>query len=781
MSTMNEQELLEEIKRLKEEYKRLESELIDFKLPDNYNDMTEDEKKAYHKKQEEIKKKALLDVENYSQVKNTLTKFSRPKSKPNVYKFSKDVGKLVTIKIERNNFKKSIPDEYKEFHKQQLEDTEKLIERYNSTKAMRNDRIEFGVNFENFAKTYFLPHAVKTLIWQANKRFLAKYAGYNDKNSNPIQDGYKFQSLTEEQQKDLIKTRISLFAGKLNKLLVVAQTKVNHDNQPNQQTYLEKNGFLSNQVAYRDASKKFTKKNSVINRGAVDMARKKQRKSDLKTVSQRDNKNRYATSQHYLIELGLMREKFDTFCKNFKGNGRQFSVEFQQNFPMLANKTYMKNDGESNAASISSLNLASSPISVQEHEITKKIEEEVQKATARMQYVSDFIPATDSHSAVYLGRNFSNAKSKTERELDKVRAKEYKKELKNIAMRKDLIGYETIFDGLNGQIKLEFNKYKEKHLKDFDTLSNAKKITELQAFIAEKAEKFEQVVHSNAFFSTSPDKLLRLNGTMLKKEDTVSKETKNFIANLSPSDAEFYKGIVQTIKEYKAKITSEKTDIEKLGAELESLSFQSLSYENSQKMKKITDNIQSHTIKMKLATTSLEKAEERKRTFEKSFASKQIKQALSENKTLSTNRSVSVFEKYVFPATDAFGETYNIEEGTIESKQIQKIINAFIMKFKNQMQSMKLSFESLEEKEISNYADKMIDTLSDDFGMNIRDIKKTQKYLTTQYKTAQESHSDKIAVEIDNYLQKLKNIESELIKKLKMMNVDIGNVTTKNK
>jgi hypothetical protein len=184
---------------------------------------------------------------------------------------------------------------------------------------------------------------------------------------------------------------------------------------------------------------------------------------------------------------------------------------------------------------------------------------------------------------------------------------------------------------------------------------------------------------------------------------------------------------------------------------------------------------------MKLATTSLEKAEERKRTFEKSFASKQIKQALSENKTLSTNRSVSVFEKYVFPATDAFGETYNIEEGTIESKQIQKIINAFIMKFKNQMQSMKLSFESLEEKEISNYADKMIDTLSDDFGMNIRDIKKTQKYLTTQYKTAQESHSDKIAVEIDNYLQKLKNIESELIKKLKMMNVDIGNVTTKNK
>lgn len=778
---MNKQELLEEIKRLREENERLESELIDFKLPKNYNDMSDDEKKAYHKKQEELKKNALKDMENFSQVKNTEAKFSYPKSKLSAFKFSKEVGKLKTIKIERNNFKKSIPDEYKEFHKQQLEDTEKLIERYNSTKAMRNDKIEFGVNFENFAKTYFLPHAVKTMVSQANRKFLKKYSGYNDKNANPIAEGYKFQSLTEEQQKDLIKIRINLFSNKLNKLLVVAQTKINNDNKPNPQTYLEKNGFLSNQVAYRDASKKFTKKTSIINKGAVDMARTKQRKSGIKTGSFRDNKDRYASAQHDLIEWGLTREKFETFSKNFKGNGRQFSVEFQQNFPKLAKKTYLKSDGARNAASISSLNLASSPISVQQHEITKKLEEEVQKATARMQYVSDFIPATESHSAVYLGRNFSNAKSKTERELDKARAREYKKELKNIAMRKDLIGYETIFDGLNGQIKTEFNKYKDKHLKNFDALSNSKKIAELQSFIAEKAEKFEQVVHSNAFFSTSPDKLLKLNGVMLNKGDAVSKETKNFIANLSPSDAEFYKGLVQTIKECKAKIASEKADIEKLGTDLEALSFEKFSYENSQKMKKITEKMQSHTIKLKLASTSLETAEEKKRNFEKSFAAAQIKQALSENKTLHYNKSISVFEKYVFPATDAFGETYNIEEGTIEAKQIQKIINAFIMKFKNQIQSMKLSFETLSEKEVSNYADKLFDTLSDDFGMNIRDIKKTQKYLAGRYKTAEGANQDKIAVEIDNYLQKLKNIESELIKKLKMMNVDIGNVTTKKK
>ena len=89
---------------------------------------------------------------------------------------------------------------------------------------------------------------------------MKKYSGYNDKNSAPIADGFKFQSLTEEQQKELIKIRINLFANKLNKLLMIAQTKINNDNNPNPQTYLEKNGFLSNQVAFRDASKKFTKK-----------------------------------------------------------------------------------------------------------------------------------------------------------------------------------------------------------------------------------------------------------------------------------------------------------------------------------------------------------------------------------------------------------------------------------------------------------------------------------------------------------------------------------------
>lgn len=776
---MNREEILKEIKRLKEENERLKSELIDFKLPKNYNEMSDEDKKAYHKKQKELKVQALKDIENFSQVRNRQAKFSYPKSKSIAYKFVKDIGSLNTIQIERNSFKKSIPDKFKEFHKDQLETIEKLIERYNSTKAIRNDRIEFGVNFENFAKTYFLPGAVNTLNRMANIAFMKKYSGQEDKNAKPIVEGFKFQSLTEEQQKFLIKKRINLFSQKLNLLLEVAQKKVASDSSSKQKTYLEKNGFLSNQATYRDASKKYTTKNSVINSKAVDMANTRVRKSNIKTTSSKENGGRYASAQHDLIEWGLIRERFESFVKNYKGNGRQFSVEFQQAFPRLASKTYLKSNNENGNIAIRSLNLSSSPISVQQHEIVKTLEEETAKATARMQYSSDFIPATMTNASMFLGKNYSNKKSKTEKELDLVKAKEYKKELKTISMKKDLIGYETIFDGLNNQIKREFEKHKAKNLKNFDTLSNAKKISELQAFIAGKADKLEKVVHTNAFFSTSPDMLLKLNGILVDRKDKVAKETKAFISKLPAGDSEFYKGLVQSIKEYKTKVENEKKSIEKLGVELEALSYQKFSYDNTQKMKKLTSDIQSHTIKLRLATTTLESIENKKRDFEKNFASGQIEQALSENKTLSYNRSIDVFDKYVFPATDTFGETYNIEKGTIEAKQIQKIINSFIMKFKNQIQNMKLSFENLGDNKISGYAERLFGTLSDDFGMNVRDIKKTQKYLAAEYKTASESSKTTISEEIDTFLQRLKNIESELIKKLKMMNVEIGNVTTK--
>ena len=75
------EEILEEIKKLKEQLKELDDQVIDFVLPKNYDKMSDEEKKAYHAKQEKLKKEALKNSDNYSVVVNSHTMVSYPKSK----------------------------------------------------------------------------------------------------------------------------------------------------------------------------------------------------------------------------------------------------------------------------------------------------------------------------------------------------------------------------------------------------------------------------------------------------------------------------------------------------------------------------------------------------------------------------------------------------------------------------------------------------------------------------------------------------------------------------
>ena len=143
---------------------------------------------------------------------------SYPENRTIVNSFKRDVGVLSSIPLERDTFKRTTPEKVKQQHRKDLKNIEKLIERYNSTKAIRNDKVEFGANFENFAGTYFNKQACSTLDRLSRKNFLLKYDRQQDKNGNMIGDQFKFQNLTEEQRKDLIKIRIKLFAEKLAKI-----------------------------------------------------------------------------------------------------------------------------------------------------------------------------------------------------------------------------------------------------------------------------------------------------------------------------------------------------------------------------------------------------------------------------------------------------------------------------------------------------------------------------------------------------------------------------------
>lgn len=779
---MNEREqILEEIENLKKQLEELDGKFIDFELPKNYDKMSDEEKKAYHKKQEKLKKEALKNMDNYSVVTNGYTMVSYPKNKASISQFMRDVGALSTIPLTRDTFNRVIPEKYKQLHKQNLEEIDNLIDRYNSTKAIRNDRLEFGSNFENFIQSYFSAYACKNLLTKTGKEFLAKYDRQQDKNGNIIGDKFQFQNLTDSQKKDLIKTRIKLFSEKLDTLQTIATKKVMKDSKQNQKTFLEKYGFLNNQASYRDGTPKFTTLKSVISKSGVDMARVKFRKNRLKSNKTIDEKARSEMAKSRLIELNIMREKFDNFVKFYKGNGRQFSVEFEQNFPELAEKLYKQKTGD--IISFRSQNLSSSPISVQQHEIDKQFDEEFRKTNFRLRFSSYYVPASNSASMGFLGKTLTNAKTQTEKNLDQMKVRDYERELKNISLREDLIGYETIFDSMNLSMQKEFSDYANKELKNFNRLSEKSKKNALKKFISERIDALKETVHKNKFFSLGTEKLEKLNGVLLSQDDRImSKDMKNIFDALGAEEAEKYKFLLQSVKDFTSKFNHEKQAIDRLSQKLETLSKKPYSYEISKQIQSVVSDINSRNKKLAIIKTSLDNATKRKATFENNFASKQIDKAVTSvtSQAISHNIAKSVFDKYAFPAVDAFGEKYYIEKGTIEGKQVERLVSNFIMNFKNQIQNMSLVFTNSIYTDISEFITKIQEKLEDDFGSSIRDIKKIQKF----YKSKLENVGDDSALknELEMFIQRLSKIESDLIKKLKSMNIEIGDVTlAKNK
>lgn len=776
---MNEREqILEEIENLKKQLAELDGKFIDFELPKNYGKMTEEEKKAYHKKQDKLKKEALRNMNNYSVVTNGYTMVSYPKNKNVARDFMRDLGVLRSIPLERGTFNRVVPEKYVTSHKNKLAEIDKLIERYNSTKAIRNDRVEFGANFENFIQIYFSPVACKNLINETNKAFLKKYNRQTDKNENVIGDKFKFQNLTEEQRKDLIKIRIKYFAEKLKKLQQAASKKVQRDSKQKNITYLEKYGFLNNQIAFRNATPKFTSVKSVVSKSGVDMASVKLRKNEIKSNKTINEKSRSDSSKARLIELNIMREKFDNFVKFYKGNGRQFAIEFEQNFPEIFEKLYkQKTDG---ILSFRSQNLSSSPISVQQHEIDKQFDEEFRKVNYRLRSRAYFIPASYASSMGFLGKTLTNAKTQTEKRLDQMKVRDYERELNNILIREDLISYETIFESINPTIQKDFLSYTKKSIKNFNRLSDGNKKAELKKFMSNRITALKETVHKDKFFSLGTEKLERLSGVLLSHGEKIeSKEIKSIFDTLSAEETERYKFILQSVKDFNSKYEHEKKMIDSLSLKLEELSKKPYSYEISKQIQSVVNDINARNKKLAIIKTSLDNANKRKTSFENSFASRQIDKATSSktNKAVAYNTSTSVFDKYAFPALDAFGEKYFIEKDTIEGRQVEKIVSGFIMNFKNQVQNMNLSFANSQYAEISEFVTKIQEKLEDDFGATIRDMKKTKKFFKAQLEKLSDGQDDELKNELENYHQRLAKIESDVIKKLKAMNIEIGDVT----
>ena len=80
---------------------------------------------------------------------------------------------------------------------------------------------------------------------------------------------------------------------------------------------------------------------------------------------------------------------------------------------------------------------------------------------------------------------------------------------------------------------------------------------------------------------------------------------------------------------------------------------------------------------------------------------------------------------------------------------------------------------------INDYISRLESRLEDDFGSTIRDLKKTQKFFNSELETCKKSDNKELADELEKFIARLDKGEINLIRKLKSMNIEIGDVTLK--
>ena len=420
--------------------------------------------------------------------------------------------------------------------------------------------------------------------------------------------------------------------------------------------------------------------------------------------------------------------------------------------------------------------LSKSPVAVQQRDILKILNEEIEMDNKRLKYASFYIPASASTNSVFVGKVFTNAKSKRELALDGDRANELTKTLKLVVSQKEILGFDKVFEKLNFGVQKEFLKKYENLIAG---LSDPQKFEKLEGFLKYEIEDAKSKVNNNGFLSSKKALLQKLNGVYVERVKETDEELEKMKA-VDGEKAKIYKSLIQNLTSANQKYAAEQTNMTKLMEQLKNLMSGPQKAETRAKTIQVRSALDNSRIKLKSLKTFVEDAEERKRLFEQAYASEQIKKAVTENTNIVYNVSKSVLDSYVFPRTNSKGEKVYIEPNTTLAKQIDRVISTFVMQFKTYIQATVKSAKLFKNASIKRVVNNISNKLSDDFGKTIRDLKKCQKYISEALSGEDELLNDKsYKTELENDLLRLQNIEKKLIAALKKMGVEISEITAK--
>ncbi len=722
--------------RLKE-IEKLESQKIFVEKPQNYYNMTIEQKNQFDLAQDKLKREAFTDVNLAKFVKN-LDRVQRVKQPGDI-----DIPDILTHL--------STPTkDRKQKHLEALHHARATMDRFHATAAMRNAERDYGEDFEKFAQTML-----------TKRQFFRMMYFYHIKSKK------EYDALNDRQKAEERKNRENAIKAQLAQTERRLARKVARDNNVRPESYMRSRGLVGDIYRYSDGSKKFRDASAYKGSGLSDTA--------ARIAQQTQRQSSVVAIQNQALNIDKMMQEFIKFNAEYKGTSADFAAAFKKEFEKYG--PYAKKIYEKYAKSFRGLDvsLEKRPIAVQQRKIMEDLAQELSKCKQRATS-NGMIPASKELNDLFVAKTFTNATTHAELKLHQQNAEELSRLLKLIKEQRKSISYDSLI-----------KRIASTHLSDFEMShphikgkSEEAKKNLLEKYFADKLDKALKMVHNDSKYRADSAKLERLNGRRVERSSIDHTGTSAVLANaMKTANSSVYQTLTRDVKSANEKVNAEKFNLEQLTNQLRAMQSAPRTPANIAEIANINRAIKQAQVKLNNLSRVLDSAKKKKKDFENAFASSQIKEAKASNQNLAYNTSkASVVKKYEFPTTSGG----KISEGTVEAKQVEMLVSKFIMSYRQTVQSMTKTEIIKQNDELKEYVDSLAKKFSDDFGKNMRDTQKVREELTRRIKLLKESNAKmdrELAGKLDEYLKKFVQSETQLNSKLRGMGIKVSGIKLK--
>lgn len=713
--------------------------------PKDYYNMTAQEKLAFDE-QQNLNKNQAINAKEYSSFYKKNVKISNEKSKSVSKKFAANQGEIYT-------YGNQINTKRKKKHNDKLLDIDSKIATYNATKHMRNSEIDFGNNFEKFASNYLTPNQLKTMM----KRYkLASDAEYKNVNEGD-EEATKFSKMMIRQKRE------RAMADYMNELRRNAAKKVKKDHKRSE-SFLVERGIEADTaygtVRYKDGSKKYNKEQSKLSAKAEKMKFNK------------TEGGRRMIAENKIAYTERLQNEINDFNGTYKGNSKEYIDNLKKHLTekgfdtglidKLVNK-HLKN------ALFGRLD--QKPLAVQIREIMKGLGNDVYKNEKRLQSLNNnaYIPVNSKSDAVskFVGKTFTGAKTDAEVKSNEQRADDFTKAM-NIFARNasQIVDIRTLINTLPVTVQDAIKRNLEKRLEKEQDFNNQLKM--LQRFLKNQEAKTRKIVNKDNFFKSEKKELTKLGGILVTKKAVRNPSMYGpAAAKLNPTDLKIRESLVSNETSIKNKLKAEE---QKLFGLINSVS----NAKTMKERKTIRQSIESTEKRVSLYKTMLKSAETRRKEFEKTVASKNDKAVKSKLGSFGASNKGSVLDSYSFTKNGAA-----VVKGTTDARQIEQIVREHIAKQVGILDNMSAKYTHKAVSDLKNKIDRIRNTMDNDFGKSLRDLKRVQRELMTTLdnlkKTNKAEYADLVS-KIKDDSDNLDKVEQNLIARLQQMGIDISQV-----